>query len=173
MEHNIRPEDVSQIRVWAGTRDVEHTGDEAKRYPRNKESADHSSYYCTARIVLDRTLGPAQFTPEKLLDPRIRELSDKIIFQADPKFDREGVGGMSEIITKQGASYKCRVEYPKGHPHNPMTDEELEEKFRAMASEYMPETQVWRIIESIDQLEKIEDIGSLMRIMVFDAADPR
>jgi 2-methylcitrate dehydratase len=136
-EHDIRPEDVAQIRIWAGARDVEHTGDDAKRYPKNKESADHSSYYCTGRIVLDRMLGPGQYTPEKLQDPRVRELSDKIIFQADHDLDQYGDAGISEITTKQGNIYKRRVDYPKGHPRNPMTDEELERKFCAMASEYM------------------------------------
>ena len=166
-QHNIRPEDLLQIRIWAGTRDVEHTGDEAKRYPKNKESADHSSYYCTGRIILDRTLGLAQYTQEKLQDPKVRELSDKIIFQADPGLDHLGAAGISEITTKEGSTYRCRVDYPKGDPRNPMTDAELESKFRALASEYMTETQMRKVIDGVDQLEKLDNIESLMKMMVF------
>ena len=166
-QHNIRPEDVLRIRLWAGTRNVAHTGDEDKHYPKNKESADHSSYYCTARIILDRALGPAQYTPEKLQDPKVRELSNRIIFQADPELDHFGMAGISEITTKGGTTYRCRVDYPKGDPRNPMTDAELESKFRAMASEYMTETQIRKVIDGVDQLEKLDNIESLMKMMVF------
>lgn len=165
-QYNIKPEDVEQIRIWAGARDVEHTGDEAKRYPKNKESADHSSYYCTARLFMDRMLGPGQYTPEKLQDPRVRELSDKIIFEADHDLD-QGLGGISEITTKKGNIYKRRVDYPEGHPNNPMTDEELKRKFNALASEYMTEPQMREVIDTVNRLEELDDIGSLMKTMVF------
>lgn len=166
-EHDIKPEDVEKINIWAGTRDVAHTGDLAKRYPKNKESADHSSYYCTAIAILEQAVGPAQFTPEKFEDPKVKELNDKITFEVDPDLDRFSAAGISEIETTQGAKYKCRVDYPKGHPHNPMSDEELEEKFRAMASELMDGKQIKDIITTVRRLEELDDISELMRALVF------
>lgn len=141
-EHDIKPEDVAEVRIKAGSRCVEHTGDPVKRYPKNKETADHSSYYLTAIAILDRRVGPDQYAPKKLNDPRVRELIDKVVLKADPSLDRFGRAGITEIRTKQGATYVQRVEYPKGDPRNPMTDQELEDKFRNMAEKYMTERQI-------------------------------
>ncbi|MBI2832093.1 MAG: MmgE/PrpD family protein [Chloroflexi bacterium] len=61
-QHDIKPEDVVGVKLRAGNRDVEHTGDWAKRYPTNKETADHSSYWLTAIAIMYRAVGPKQFT---------------------------------------------------------------------------------------------------------------
>jgi 2-methylcitrate dehydratase len=166
-EHDIKPQDVAEIRIKAASRCIEHTGDPVKRNPTNKESADHSSYYLTAVAILDRMVGPDQYTPNKLKDPRVREMIDKVRLEADPSLDRFGRAGISEIRTKQGAVFTHRVEYPKGDPRNPMTDQEIEEKFRAMAERFMTETQIKKVISTVYQLEKLETVNNLMRAMVF------
>jgi 2-methylcitrate dehydratase len=166
-EHNIRPEDIAEIRITTSKRCAEHTGDPIKKYPKNKETADHSSYYLTAIAIIDRQIGPDQFKPEKFLDPKVRELIDKVILQGDPNLDKVRPAGISEIIMKQGQKYQCRVDYPRGHPRNPMTDEEIVEKFRSMASPYMSEGQMRQIIDTVFELDKLDDIGKLNRLMVF------
>ncbi len=42
-----------------------------------------------------------------------------------------------------------------------------------MASEYMTETQVRKIIDTVNRLEKLDDIGSLMQTAVFKEKDIR
>jgi hypothetical protein len=50
---------------------------------------------------------------------------------------------------------------------NPVTDADLEEKFRSMAGKFMDESQMSHIIDSIYNLEKLEDIGGLVKLLVF------
>ena len=138
-----------------------------KRFPRIKEMADHSSYYLTAVAIVDRKVGPDQFTPQKLQDPRIREIINKISMEADPSLDHFGKAGITEIKTKQGVTYKRRVEYPKGDPRNPMTDQELEDKFRSMAEKFMTEKQIKKLIATVYEMEKLDDINKLMKAAVF------
>jgi 2-methylcitrate dehydratase len=146
---------------------VEHTGQPEKRYPKNKETADHSSYYLTAVVISDREVSPRQYSPDKFEDPRLRELNDKVIFESDPSLDGFPRAGISEITTKQGMSYRKRVDYPRGDPRNPMTDQELEDKFRSMASEYMSEAQMKEVIDAVYKIDKLKDIGKLMKLLVF------
>jgi 2-methylcitrate dehydratase len=40
-----------------------------------------------------------------------------------------------EIVLKSGARKKARTDYQRGHPNNPMTDAEMEEKFHRLADE--------------------------------------
>jgi len=166
-ENDIKPEDVAEVRITTSKRCAEHTGDPVKKYPKNKETADHSSYYLTAIAIIDRQIGPEQFTPEKFQNPKVRELIDKVILKGDPDLDKARPAGISEIVSKQGKKYQCRVDYPRGHARNPMTDEEIIGKFKSMASKYMSDKQTNQIIDTVFALDKLEDIGKLNRLMVF------
>lgn len=166
-EHDIKPEDVAEVRITTSKRCAEHTGDPVKKYPKNKETADHSSYYLTAIAIIDRQIGPDQFTPEKYNDSRVRELIDKVILKGDPSLDKVRPAGISEITTKKGQKCSLRVDYPRGHAHNPMTDEEVVDKFTSMASRYMSDECVKQVIDTVFELDKLGDIGELNRLMVF------
>jgi len=166
-ENDIKPEDVAEVRITTSKRCAEHTGDPVKKYPKNKETADHSSYYLTAIAIIDRQIGPEQFTPEKFQNPKVRELIDKVILKGDPDLDKARPAGISEIVSKQGKKYQCRVDYPRGHARNPMTDEEIVGKFKSMASKYMSDKQTNQIIDTVFALDKLGDIGKLNGLMVF------
>ena len=166
-EHDIKPEDVIEVRITTSKRCAEHTGDPVKKYPKNKETADHSSYYLTAIAIIDRQIGPDQFTPKKYNDPKVRELIDKVVLQGDPMLDKFRPAGISEIITKQGKKYSLRVDYPRGHARNPMTDEEVVDKFKNMASRYMSEDHMDQVIDTVFDLDKLDDIEKFNRLMVF------
>jgi len=166
-EHDIKTEDIAEVRITTSKRCAEHTGDPVKKYPKNKETADHSSYYLTAIAIIDRQIGPDQFTQEKFHDPKVRALIDKVTLRGDPDLDRARPAGISEIVTRQGGMYRCRVDYPRGHARNPMTDEEIVEKFRSMASKYMSDPQMKQVIDTVFELDKLDDIATLSRLMVF------
>jgi 2-methylcitrate dehydratase len=166
-EHNIKPEDVAAIHITTSKRCAEHTGDPVKKYPRNKETADHSSYYLTAIAIIDRQIGPDQFTSEKYSDPRVRNLIDKVILKGDPSLDKARPAGISEIITKDGQNYSLRVDYPRGHARDPMTDDEIVDKFKTMASRYMDKKHMDRLINTVFELDKLDDIGKLAELMTF------
>ena len=167
-EKDISPEDVAEIRITTSKRCAEHTGDPVKKYPKNKETADHSSYYLTAIAILDRQIGPGQFAPEKYTDPRVLELIGKVVLKGDPSLDKARPAGISEIVTKDGKTYRLRVDHPRGHARNPMTDQEVVEKFKDMASVYMSEDHMKRLIEAVFEMEKLEDIGKLLDLVVFE-----
>ena len=166
-KHDIKPEDIASITITTSKRCAEHTGDPVKKYPKNKETADHSSYYLTAIAIIDREIGPDQFTPEKYSDPRVRELIDKVTLKGDPSLDRARPAGISEIITKNGQKYSLRVDYPRGHARNPMTDEEVVDKFKSMASRHMEEEHMDRLINTVFELDKLDDVGKLAELMTF------
>jgi 2-methylcitrate dehydratase len=59
------------------------------------------------------------------------------------------------------------VEYPRGDPLNPMTDQELENKFRDMAEKFMTKRQIKKAIATVYDMENLDDINELMRTVVF------
>ncbi len=166
-EHDIRPEDVEKVRIKATSHGHRREASPAtRRYPKTKYTADHSSYYATAIAILDRAVGPEQFSDEKLQDPRVRELADKVFVEPDTKLDEFMSSAIVEITTKKGEKYSSQVLQPKGHPMNPMIGADVEQKFRSMASKFMDEKQMSRIIDTIYNLEKLDDIGELLKLLV-------
>ena len=97
----------------------------------------------------------------------VLELIDKVILRGDPSLDKARPAGISEITTRNGEKYSLRVDYPRGHARNPMTDEEIVDKFRNMASNHMSDEQMQQITEALFDLENLDDIGDLIKLMDF------
>src|SRR5262245_28626342 len=164
--HDIGAENIAAVRIGTNSYVSGRIADPARRYPNNRYTADHSCYYATAVAILDRAVGPAQFSEEKLRDPRVRELVDKIVVEPDSELEEFDAPGIVEITLNTGEKYNCRVVYPKGHPMNPMTDADVDEKFRSMAGEFIGDNQIRQIVDCVYNLEKLDDIGKLMKLLV-------
>jgi 2-methylcitrate dehydratase PrpD len=97
----------------------------------------------------------------------VLDLIDKIIVEGDPDLPEHGFAGISEITTKDGRWFQKRVDTPHGMGDDPLTDGELEDKFREMAMKYMGEERIQKIFDTVWNLESLEDISKLTRLMVF------
>ncbi len=68
-----------------------------------------------------------------------------------------GSSATAEIITKDGKRYFTKVEYPKGDPENPLSWEELIEKFHDLSGRFMTKERRQRIVDQVKNLEKVLD----------------
>lgn len=166
-KYDIKPEDVDHVEVFSTARVAEHTGDPAKKYPTNKESADHSAYFLTAAAIVDRKLGLAQFTQEKYNDPVIKDLIGRVTIQPDASLDKYEAGGISVIYMKDGTVHKTTVEYPAGSRTNPMSDQMLEDKFMGNATLFMSENEAQKVAKAIWDIDKCASIGNFMSLLKF------
>ncbi len=169
-DHGLTPERIARVKITTSPRVVEHMGDPGThRYPETKETADQSAYYAAAVAIVDGSVRLAldQFTPERLRDPGLRSVIDRIEVVANPEWRNDKAPTEVEVTTHEGTTYRHRVEHPKGHVLNPMTDAELEDKFRGMSSRFMSEEQMTRIFHAVHGLERSNDIGELTRLLVF------
>ena len=165
-EHDLKPGDIAAVRITTSVYESRHCTIPAKKYPRNAESADHSVFWTNAMVIRDRDLTPDSYKPENYTDPVILDLIEKITVEADP--NTPGLWwGRSEITTKDGRVFQKRVDTIHGLGGDPLTDTEVEEKFRKMAIKYMSERQMKQIIDTVWNLEKLDDMGKLMKLMVF------
>jgi len=168
-QHRLRPEDIVEVRIHASKRTVVHTGDPVKKFPTNKETADHSSYFLTAVTIVDGKVTPAAYSPQRYADPVIHRLIERIRLEHVPQFDANVLGGRVTIRTSDGRIYEKQVDAPKGAPENRMTDDEIRNKFVECAAGLMPESQVDRIVETVLALEELENITTVMQQLVIEA----
>lgn len=85
-----------------------------------------------AILVLERRAGLSEFTDEVVNRPDVREMIERVEFVADPAADAGGFREMTSLITVElsdGRVLTAKAEFGKGSPTNPMTDEELTDKF--------------------------------------------
>lgn len=164
-DHNILPDQVKSVRLQLDTRGARHIGDPAKRYPQNKETADHSLYYLAAVAIIDRAVNIDSYTPDKFVDPNIGSLIDRITVEEYPELNKFRTAGIAHIYTTSDQQFSCRVDDPKGHYNNPMNDEELEEKLRGVALRFMDDGQIQQITKAVFAIEELDDIGKLMQMV--------
>jgi 2-methylcitrate dehydratase len=164
-EHDLKPEDIKTVGIKACLHETHHTTTPAKKYARNAESADHSAFFVNAIIIKERALTPASYESEKFTDPVILDLIEKITVEHDPSMGVFGFQGSSEIITMDGRRFFKRVDMPHGTGDDPLTDQELEEKFMAMALEHMDEPQIQNIFGLVWDLDHLQDVGKLVSLM--------
>ncbi len=134
--NNINYDEIEEIKITTIARAVDILFDPHKYRPESRETADHSLPYCIAAAVVDKKITTATFSEEKLKDPRIWEVIDKIKGEASEEFDKmfpEKQPSRATIKTKDGKIYSEYLEYPKGDPREPMTIEDIDAKFEGLA----------------------------------------
>ena len=167
-EHNLKPEQVEKVRIRSLARAADILSDPSKYDPHTKETADHSLPYVIAAALVDRQVTPAQFTPEKINDSRIRSQLRKVEVVADEEIEKVFPALQRVIVTirtTSGQEVTRQLDYPKGDPRNPLTDAEIEEKFAALADGVLSRAQQKKVREAVWGLEKLEKVGELMRML--------
>jgi 2-methylcitrate dehydratase len=72
------------------------------------------------------------------------------------------------ITTTDGRKFLKQLDYPKGDPRNPLSDAEIEEKFRALAEGVLSARAQDKLIDAIWNLEKCATVTKLMALMKAD-----
>jgi 2-methylcitrate dehydratase len=166
-ERHLKPGDIAAVRITASPKEVRHTTTFTKKYPRTAENADHSAFYLTAFAIKEGKVGPESGHPENFTDPVILDLIEKIQVEAFTRGPDISFEGAAEITTKDGRNFEKHVACAHGFGNDPLTDLELEYKFQEFAGKYISENQIRQIIETVWNIEKLDDIRNLTRLMVF------
>lgn len=151
LKNNLSYENIDAVTITTIARACDILFDQHKYHPESRETADHSLPYCIAAAIVDKKITTQSFSEEKLNDPRIREVIMKIKGEASIEFEKMFPAKQpSKVVikTKEGNEYSEYLEYPKGDPREPMTLEDLENKFNALSANLL----------SADRQNKIKDI---------------
>jgi len=153
---DIDVENISEIVLEAGKIVIEAAG---KSSPKTGLEGKFSTYYCAAVALAEGAASPDKFTDEKVNDPRLVELRKKVKINI-PESDL-GFGVNAVIRMKDGTEYRASTKAPKGDPENPISYDELTEKFRGVTKEVIPGGNVEKLIEYIKDLEEVKDMRTI------------
>lgn len=124
--------------------------------------------YCLCRSLIHGGIEFEFFTEEAVKDTDTLSLMKKIKWNPIRREDLIGPFGYQEIILKMkdGNTYSCKVEHPKGEPQNPQSPEELKAKFRRCALyAHYEEPVISRIRDMVADFENIKDVTELTELL--------
>ena len=152
VNNNLEYSDIEEVKVTAFAQAYDILFDPTKYRPESRETADHSLPYCLAAAMVDKKITTDSFSDKKLNDSRIFEVIDKI--KGEPSIEFEKMFPAKQpskvvISTKDGKRYSEYLEYPKGDPREPMTMEDLENKFNSLASDKFNDSELLELKELV------------------------
>jgi len=157
-ENNISYDQIESVTLTTIARACDILFDPHKYRPESRETADHSLPYCIAAALVDHKVTTQSFSEEKMKDPAIWQVIDKIKGEASIEFEKMFPAKQpSKIVlkTKDGKEYSEYLEYPKGDPREPMTIEDLENKFNALSDKLLSPEKQKAIKETIFNCETL------------------
>ncbi|HYJ94342.1 MAG TPA: MmgE/PrpD family protein [Vicinamibacterales bacterium] len=127
------------------------------------------SVYHGAAVGLVRGKGGLrEYTDEAVNDPAIKRVRELTTATGDPSVTEDQVH--VEVELRDGRKLSKLVEQSLGNIHRPLTDKQLEEKFRDQAILVLPAPEVESVIQLCWKIDRLEDVGELVTATVPAAA---
>jgi 2-methylcitrate dehydratase PrpD len=160
-EQRLSAESIEAIELEVHPLVLELTG---KKTPRAGLEGKFSVYHSTAVAIIDGAAGPAQYSDARVNDPVVIALRDRVRATVDPGL-REDAARV-RIRLAGGRVLDRFVAHALGSVENPMSDRDLESKFRKLCAPILAEDAVDAIIAACWNLDASAEAGALARLTV-------
>ena len=138
-----------------------------RRNPQAPVEAEDSVVFSTARALVSGnvSLADLQPTPQGLFDEAVVRVANRVEYEVDESLGKSGV---VEVTLASGETLSERVDHPRGHRDNPLTDAQRRQKFRdcaAHAASPLSPAAIDEAIEMIERLDDLPDVREVLRVL--------
>jgi 2-methylcitrate dehydratase PrpD len=135
--------------------------------PRISDGAEgkFSIHFCSALAMIEGNLGNREFSNALVKDRRIRDLMQKVRVSSILSLEENEAKIVVNIL--KGGRYSRQITAPKGHPRNPMTFDEILEKFRVLNRGVISGVRIEEIAEMVENLQDLLNIRRLIALCGF------
>lgn len=160
-EHDIDPTAVESIHLdtFEGAKLIIGGGEGSRYEVETKAQADHSLPYMLAAALIDRQMTNAAYDPERIQSDDVQTLLRNVTVEEDEALtERFENGEMPANIEIELDDETHRIEKDdfSGHPNNPMTWDQIEEKFTTITDDHYDQDRQNEIIETVKALDEHE-----------------
>ncbi|MDI6616966.1 MAG: MmgE/PrpD family protein, partial [Syntrophaceae bacterium] len=125
-----------------------------------------STSFCAALALLEGRAGEDLFTSVKVADPEIRSLMERVMIKRDDSLsDAEAA---VTIRLKDGREIIERINGPLGDPDHPLTDTQVEDKFRSLVGPFFETTKIDSMLDRLRHIDDMENISDLLPFSVIE-----
>jgi len=161
------PAQITGIEIYSFDAAVDIIGKDPEKWrPKTRETADHSLPYCTAVALVDGDVTLDSFSQERLQDESLLALVAKIRVLRDSNLTARyprGIPNRIVVTLADGKTLTAENEFPRGHDQNPMSDEEVTDKFTRMTQDLLDEPTRKRVLDMCWNLQDLKNIGELLQ----------
>jgi 2-methylcitrate dehydratase PrpD len=169
-EHDIAAGDIDAIKVRTLGRAVDFL---SSTQMNSMYDAQFSLPHAISMLALRKRPGPEWMSEDNIFrNPEAAGIAQKVTMEVDPTaeevFSQEkglAIPSTVEVKTRDGKLFQEHVKYSKGTPDNPFSGEELEDKFKTLASPLFSDKRINEIIEVVESLEKRDNVSDLIRLL--------
>ena len=165
-QYDLKPAEVERIDVGGNNRMVSTL---LHHHPTTGLQAKFSMEFGIAILLLERRAGLKEYTDAVVQRQDVQEMIRRVNFYVDPEAEQAGFDKMTSILKVHlldGRVLSGRAQFAKGSPANPMSYEEVAEKFRGCAEfAHWPRQNTEAIIEFVSTIESAKDIRRLSAML--------
>ncbi|OGA22052.1 MAG: 2-methylcitrate dehydratase [Betaproteobacteria bacterium RIFCSPLOWO2_02_FULL_67_26] len=160
-EHKLKAEDIESIALRVHPLVLELTG---RRTPQTGLEGKFSVYHSCAVAIIHGAAGEAQYSDDAVRDPRVVALRDRVTAAVEQGVHEDQVHVAIQL--KSGKVLERFVEHAAGSLDRPMSDSDLEAKFRGLADGILSTTEADRLIRLCWDVGRLKDVGEVARASV-------
>jgi 2-methylcitrate dehydratase PrpD len=162
-ENDLQPDRVEKVRLGLLRAGAHLIADpiESKYSPQSIVDAQFSMPFGAAVALLYRKAGLGEFQLSKIRSEEVKRVMKLVECVVDPELDKtfpKQWCATAEILTRESKRYFAKVEYCKGDPENPLSWDELIEKFNDLGNQLFTKEQRLKIVDQVKRLEKVRDL---------------
>lgn len=171
-QQGLDPDDVNELELGVAAptlRTIAQPEDE-KAKPKTGYAAQFSGPFTVATALLGGGgLGVSldDFTDEAVRDPRKLDLASRVRCVADEECTRTFPNQFPAVLRARlnsGEEREARIPHNRGGPENPLSDGELETKFRDNAGRVMAEERTGELWEALEIIGEADGVGEVARL---------
>jgi 2-methylcitrate dehydratase PrpD len=167
-EHQVRPEDVAHVMVSTGSNVLPPRGPLRYKKARTGLEGKFCVPFQMASMIIRRKAGAGEFTDEFVQSPVVQEMMDRVEAVIDPAIDALGkdrIVSIIEVRLKDGRILRGRsAEHYRGGPKNPLTRDEVVEKFLDCTRRTLTPDKARTLLEKIESLDRLDSIRILIAL---------
>jgi 2-methylcitrate dehydratase PrpD len=136
---------------------------EQKKLPRSDYEGKFSLQYSVASMLVRGHVTVSDFTDEAIADPAVLAVASKVRYETPeyPSYPQAFPGGV-RVTLADGTTLGADFPFQKGGPENPMSADEVREKFRANAGLTLPAEAVDALERAILAFEQQDDVTTAL-----------
>lgn len=170
---SVAPQAISKIDITVGETVYKHGWWRPQR-PLTPVGAQMNIGYATAAALLDGNVLPEQFTPARLESDDIWSLIAATSVHLDESLTHADVTQRFRtdvaVTTRDGAIHHASVALPHGAPNDPVTNEEIVDKFHSLADRVTSRPRAEAIERAVVNLDTLDDVGQLTDLLAAPVA---
>jgi 2-methylcitrate dehydratase PrpD len=174
-QDGLSPDEIAEIVVSVPAAGVDLVLEPAaaKVAPRSAYEAKFSLQYSAAAMLVHGRCGVMTYADDAISDPEVLALAARVRYEVNdyPSYPAAFPGGV-RITTTDGRTLEADLPYQRGGPENPMTADEVREKYRENAGLALDDGAVEALEAAILALEEQDNVRAALAPLTAAGVEP-